>query len=89
MDELLWAGFQLLLIVFKRGATLTHEERVKVLQAAWCLTIAVRDFSSWESSMCHGYNTNTWNINAHSEINNATRGIHFATRDSLGDDSIL
>ena len=83
MDELVWAGFQLFLIVLKRGSTLTPEERVKVLQAAWRLTIAVRDLSSWESSMCHGYSTNTWNIKAQSEMNSATRGIHLATRDSL------
>ena len=66
---------------------LTMDEKSQILQTVWVLTSAASSANFLESSMCQGYNMNTWNMNAHKPIKSDTLGIQVLSLDALLDGS--
>ena len=72
------------LIRYRDQGRLTIAEKTEILQTvAFLAKRAAILANSLESSMCHGYSTNTWKQNAQIPINSETLGIQTASRSDL------
>ena len=72
------------LVRYRDQGRLTLEEKAEILQTVLFLAKRAAILAnSLESSMCHGYSTNTWKQKAQSPINRETLGIQTASRSDL------
>jgi hypothetical protein len=72
------------LVRYRDQGRLTLEEKAEILQTVLFLAKRAAILAnSLESSMCHGYSTNTWKQKAQSPINSDIRGIQVASRSDL------